>query len=417
MTAQSPMLTFEQEGAIDRFARLKVGAIFMEQGMGKSRVAVELANSRAADIDHVLWVAPYSVVETVRAEIEKWGMRVPVRVLGYETLSQSDATYLEVLDWCQGKRLLVVADESIFIKNHWSRRHQRMMEIRRHAKYALCLNGTPMTRDPWDLKRQMDWLSPLILDMTDRAFRGKYFTMIEKGHGEDKWWWWEAYAPNLAHLRSLMDPYVYEARLRLDLDETERTVEHTGGVTEQYEQARDDFLTAWEQWGEKIALYRLLGELKRIAATDPVKCEAIAEHVAGEHAVVFCQYVAEQAQIASHLAGRYLLINGDTTPAEREQIFDRFKVEEVPLLLTYGTGSFGLNLQHVNQLHFASLTFDYGRMEQARSRIRRIGQDRPIWYSTHVSEYGIDALIAQNLGLKSWMAALVRHELDPRGVL
>ncbi|MFJ5819355.1 hypothetical protein ACIQGT_36505 [Streptomyces sp. NPDC093108] len=109
--------------------------------MGKSRVAVELANhrARAGRVDAVLWVTPYSVLSTVQDEVERWGCDVPVRYLGYQPLSQSDSVYLDTLARAKTtQKLLIVADESSLIKNIWPQRHQRMLELRCPA-YALAL--------------------------------------------------------------------------------------------------------------------------------------------------------------------------------------------------------------------------------------------------------------------------------------
>lgn len=415
-------LTFEQAGALERFAELRAGAAFMEQGMGKSRVAVELANSREEDLDAVLWVCPFSVVATVRAETQKWGLRVPVRFIGYETLSQSDVKYLDVLGWMDGKRVLVVADESTFIKNAKSKRHQRMLELRSRATHALALNGTPLTRDPWDLKHQMDWLSPRILNMTDVTFRRKYFTARQRGgkRGEPLKTWWEVFEPNLPHLHSLMAPYVFEARLHLDVAESEETASHgtSSAVAAEYEEVKTEFLVAWDAWANETELYELLGRLHRIAALDPQKHRGVADAVRGRHAVVFCAYRGEQVGIEAALGGDCLVLNGDSSPEQRERVFEQFRVDRSrPLLLTYGVGAFGLNLQHCNEVHFATRIWDWGRMEQARSRVRRLGQEREIRYVTHESGLGIDQMVKRNLGVKSWLAELVRHEFDPSKVL
>lgn len=390
-------LTPSQAGALERFARLKVGAAFLEQGMGKSRVAVELANSRARNIDALLWVAPYSVLPAVEEEAAKWDCRVPVRYLGYQTLSQSDRAYLDVLEWAKSRRMMIVADESTFIKNATSLRHQRLTEIRRHADYALVLTGTPLTRDLWDLKRQLDWLSPKILNTDDRAFRYRYFTVHRKVDAGGERVWFEVFAPNVAHLKSLMTPYIFEARLDVGVPETSREYEHpvSGSTQEAYEDARDTFLDAWAQWGEEIALYQMLGNLKKISAVDPLKCASIAQEVEGQAMVV----------------------NGSTPAAQREEIYRRSRTESVPLLLTYGTGSYGLNLQHLSSCHFASLPFDYGQVSQARSRIRRLGQERPLTYTAHLSDLGIDRMVAKNLRKKDWLASLLRHEIDPTTIL
>lgn len=414
----SPLTTDQQE-AFDKFARLKVGALFLEQGMGKTRLALELINHRAGRIDDVLWVAPLSVTDTIRAEINKWGAQVPVRLLGYESLSQSGKTWLEVLDWVQQRRVLIVADESIFIKNATSKRTSRMYRLREHADYALILNGTPLTRDWWDIKRQMDFLSPKIIDTDDRAFRDRYFTECRTvdGYSRERIWY-QVSEVNTDHLKSLIGPYVFEARLSIDVAETWRTVWHPSSTEthDEYERTRDVFLLEWEaSQGSEIVLYKLFTDLTRIAAVDEEKCRSIARDVTG-HALVFCNFRREQAMIADAL-GPHLLVNGDTPVEERDDIFTRSRSERVPLLLTYGVGSYGLNLQHFAVAHFASPTFNYGRTTQAASRIRRLGQQHDIAYVDHMSVHGIDTMIRKNSSKKGWLAALVRRAIDPRGQL
>lgn len=420
-TTDTP-LTAAQEAAFAQFARLRVGALFMEQGMGKTRLALHLIAHRAAKLDAVLWVAPCSVTATIEAEIARWGSDVPVRVLGYETLSQSGRTWLEVLQWVRRPRLLVVADESIFIKNLKSKRTTRMYELRKHADYALVLNGTPLTRDLWDIKRQMDFLSPKIIATDDRAYRQRYFRECRT---VDEWGaeriWYESSTVNVAHLQSLIAPYVFEARLDLGIAEVDHRVVHAASETtrEDYERTRDVFLQEWnDSQGSEIVLYQLFSHLSRIAATDPAKCASIAAAVAGQHCLVFCNYLEEQRLIAAALGEEHLLVNGESTPAERAALFERSHVEKVPMLLTYGVGSFGLNLQHIADAHFASPTFDYGRTTQAGSRIRRIGQAADtIAYTHHLSEHGIDRMILKNYQRKDWLAQLMRRSIDPNGEL
>lgn len=414
------VLTADQRAAFERFGELRVGAVFMEQGMGKSRVALELADFRADRLDAVLWVAPCSVVATVDAEVRKWGCRLPVRTLGYETLSQSDTTYLEVLEWAKSRRLLLIADESTFIKNVWAARSQRMVALRKHADYALALNGTPLTRDLWDIKRQMDFLSPRILDTDDRAYQRKYFTECRRvdEFGNERVWY-EDSARNIAHLQSLMAPYVYEAKLDIGVPESELHLEHKVSMESaaDYQEARDLFLQEWESSaGSDIVLFQLLINLTRIAANDQEKCASVGAAVRGRHCLVFCNYLHEQELIAD-AAGPHLAVSGEVAPDERAAIFERSRTEAVPLILTYGVGAFGLNLQHIAEVHFASPTFNYGRTVQAKSRVRRLGQTRPIAYTYHSSTLGIDQLIAANHHRKAWLAELLRHKIDPRGII
>lgn len=409
-------LTSVQTEALRRFAKMRVGAAFMEQGMGKSRVAVELANLRHKRIDALLWVCPFSVKGTVEAEAAKWGLSVPARFVGYETISQSDAAYLELLDWVKGRRVMVVADESSFIKNSEAKRSERMVAIRRHCPYALALNGTPLTRDLWDIKNQMDWLDPRIIDCTSRQYREKYFVKHEYGvKGTPAYRvWYEDYATNIHHLRSLIAPYVIEAKFDFELEEFE--LDEFAALSDDartaYKKVKDDFFTEHLSMSEAdtLDIYRLLDNLARTVALDPERHENIAKNITGR-CIVFCQYLAELNGIASHL-GEHLVLTGDTSAPDRERILAEFRTGDVPLLMTYGVGSFGLNLQDANVLHLASEGFDYGRTQQAKSRIRRLGQKHPVTYFRYESGTGIEQMIRLNLSQKDVLAGLVRKEFS-----
>lgn len=54
----------------------------------------------------------------------------------------------------------------------------------------------------------------------------------------------------------------------------------------------------------------------------------------------------------------------------------------------------------------------YGRTEQAKSRIRRLGQQHSVTYFRYDSGTGIEKMIRSNLSQKDVLAGLVRHEFS-----
>ena len=89
------MLTLDQQQAFEKFKRLKVGALFMKQGTGKTRVAIELI--KTTDSDLVLFFCPFSTKENLKAEIDKWKLDREYLIIGYETISSSDKVYIDLL--------------------------------------------------------------------------------------------------------------------------------------------------------------------------------------------------------------------------------------------------------------------------------------------------------------------------------
>lgn len=50
-----------QQRAFNKLSRLKVGALFMETGTGKTKVALDLLASKSHKCDFMLWICPCSL--------------------------------------------------------------------------------------------------------------------------------------------------------------------------------------------------------------------------------------------------------------------------------------------------------------------------------------------------------------------
>ena len=101
--------------AFNKFSKLKVGALFMKMGTGKTRVAIELVDYNKCDL--LIYVAPFSTLKNIEEEFIKWKLKTEYILIGYETISSSDKKYLDLLSKIENKKCFIIADESIFIKN------------------------------------------------------------------------------------------------------------------------------------------------------------------------------------------------------------------------------------------------------------------------------------------------------------
>ena len=165
-----------QEKAFEKFSKLKVGALFMQMGTGKTRVAIELIDYNKCDL--LIYVAPFSTLKNIENEFIKWELKTSYKLIGYETISSSDVKYLDLLKKLENKKCFIVADESIFIKNEETKRFKRLIQLRNKCEYALILNGTPITKNEWDIYNQMFFLSPLIINMNREQFLNTFFKKI-----------------------------------------------------------------------------------------------------------------------------------------------------------------------------------------------------------------------------------------------
>ena len=60
-----------QQNAVDKLIHIKIGALYMEQGTGKTRTALELIRRRweSGKIDCVLWLCPCGTKENLKENI------------------------------------------------------------------------------------------------------------------------------------------------------------------------------------------------------------------------------------------------------------------------------------------------------------------------------------------------------------
>ena len=99
--------------AVEKLMHIKIGALYMEQGLGKTRTALELINIRlaAGKVDKILWLCPCSVKSTIEADLQKHladGFEF-FRIEGIESLSSSIRLNCELLE--------LVKNNSIYFMN------------------------------------------------------------------------------------------------------------------------------------------------------------------------------------------------------------------------------------------------------------------------------------------------------------
>lgn len=110
-------MTSGQSEAKAHLSGWKVGALFMEAGTGKTRVAVEIV--RCSPCDACFWIGPLRTIQpkegvkSVKDEVGKWGgMGIPTTYTGIESLQSSDRIWLELVERVQSCRCpFIVVDD------------------------------------------------------------------------------------------------------------------------------------------------------------------------------------------------------------------------------------------------------------------------------------------------------------------
>jgi len=196
-----------QTRAMERARQCYQFALFMEQGTGKTKVAIDRAGElfAAGKIDAVLVVAKKGVHrQWIESEVPThlgvdWeGAAWPTKknelpesltlkgALKIFTINfdgaktpKGEAACVEFVEAHKG-RVMIVADETQEIKNARSARWEAIERIKRASAspYRLALTGTPIAKDLSDEWSQLKWLDEDILGIKYiTAFRSEYCIM------------------------------------------------------------------------------------------------------------------------------------------------------------------------------------------------------------------------------------------------
>lgn len=406
-------LSDAQVAAIAKFEHLKVGALFMEMGTGKTRVALDLMASRAHKCDFFVWVCPCALKGEIERERAKWHPNLSIHVVGCESIGGSERIFNELRDEMAAHScVFLVVDESLKIKNPAAKRTRRLCELARLTEYRLILNGTPISRNVLDLWSQMYLLSPKILNCSYGKFMRRYCDLeFEHGRGIRV-----KSTRNVDHLASVIEPYIFEAKLYLDVKR--ETTQRTYFINESdYKVFKDDIIGEFEDDEmSEIDFYTLITKLQRWYTSKPSHYDAIqseVESLGGEQCIVFVKYLETIPKDADR-------ITGDTPQAERDSIVESFKRGDIRVLwLTYGIGAYGLNLQNAHHVVFADHTWDYAQRIQAEARVFRMGQTETVHVHDIVcANAGLEGLILSNISRKERTAAAMSKAIrDLKGQL
>lgn len=369
----------------------KVGALFMEAGTGKTKVAVDIVN--ASPCDFVLWIGPLQTIRTgnVTNEVARQGgFNIPCSFVGVESIGGSDRIYLNTVEDLKSyEKPFVVVDESLKIKNAEAKRTKRLLEIGKIVEYKLILNGTPLSRNLLDLWSQMEFLSPLILNMSLAQFKNTFceWTRVTKSNG------WRTYSKeyvtgyeNVDYLYSLIRHYVFKADLKLGISQHYRSKAYyiDEDSREEYARIKEIFLEdEMLEWRNNNIFLEMTQKMQHAYCCtgdkiDQVKSILAEEEVDPSKTIIFCKFIKSRELC--------------------ERLFPEC------LVLSYQKDSLGLNLQEYNVTIYFDKVWDFALRTQSTRRTFRTGQERDCLYYDLTGDVGLERLIDRNIGKKVTMS-------------
>lgn len=443
-----------QVPAVEKILPSRIGALFMQMGLGKSRTAIELAYRRLDKIDRVIWFCPVSLKETVRQEILKHtdctdvyvfdsktnGCKLPKAtwyVVGIESMSASTRTVLSI-NKLVSSRTMVILDESSYIKSHHAKRTLRITKIAEKARYRLILTGTPISQGVIDLFAQMRFLSPKILGYDSfYSFAANHLEYSEKYPGMI------VRAHNTEYIAAKIAPYVYQVTKEecLDLPSkiyTTRYFHMTDVQRENYEFAKDEILAELERDEfDTTVIFRLFTVLQQIASGywnrrirrrdfrmlefDHYRIDTLLSTIyeipENEKIIIWAKFHYDIEHIADALnrefgEGCVALFHGGLSEKERTRQVSLFRGQARFFLATQSAGGHGLTLNEAHYAIFYNNGFKYAEREQAEDRCHRIGQEHKVTYIDIQCVCGIEERISKALSNKANVVEEFREEVE-----
>jgi SNF2 family DNA or RNA helicase len=310
----------------------------------------------------------------------------------------------------------VILDESQAIKNPSSKVTKAASLL--HAKNRLCMSGTPLQNNTFDIYAQMNFLNPGMLGSME-FFRQEFAIPIDKfGESEQK-----------EHLKKILYPFILrrtKEQVAKDLPDKTETVlfcEMEHDQRKIYDAYRNEFRakimgTIEEQGIQRSQLTILQGLMKLRQICDSpailneqekfenhsIKLDELAreitENIGNHKALIFSQFLGMLALIRQKLevlGVKYEYFDGSTSAPDREKAIQAFQNDEETrvFLISLKAGGVGLNLTAADYVYIVDPWWNPAVEQQAIDRTHRIGQTKNIFAYRMICKDTIEDKIMQ----------------------
>lgn len=414
---------YQYEGIAWMFSR-HAALLADEMGLGKTMQTITGIRLllRSGQVNRVLLICPKPLIPNWQREFRTWaeelpivtiegsGARrrmlwtmpgVPILITNYESMTRDLADFSEEE---QPKFDLLVLDEAQRIKNRDSRTAQVARNINRRRSWAL--TGTPIENRPEELASLFEFMEVI----PPRA------------------------SPDLRQLASLTEEHILRRTKDLVMKDMppridrDAELELTDAQQYAYRVAEKEGVIQLNDLGDSISVqhvFELVMRLKQLTNYDPLTNEsaklerlvADMEEIAasGGKAILFSQWTKTLDWLNPRLKQfNPLIYHGGVPTKQREPILARFKEDPNAhiILMSYGTGAVGLNLQFAHYVFLYDRWWNPAIEDQAINRAHRIGVSAPVIVTRFICRDTIEERIDRVLREKRELAEAILGEGD-----
>lgn len=210
---------------------------------------------------------------------------------------------------------------------------------------------------------------------------------------------------NIEHLISKIEPYIFDSKLDIEPKKNYKDIFYELINVEEYQDTKDRYLELIEEFDD-YQFYSMITELQQIYCKDKKdRLNNLIKEI-NEPVIVFVKFLKS-------IPDNVLRIDGNVK--NRKEVIQNFKENGGALYITYGCGSYGLNLQFCHNIIFAEHCLDYAQRIQAEARIYRTGQTEDVNYYSLWCDTGLEEMIQRSLNKKERLLDEVKKTISKKG--
>lgn len=448
-----------QLDAVDAVKDLEFSALFHEQGLGKTKIAIDLILHwlKEQSLDTVIVITKRGLVENWRQEFiahthikplilnqdrkhNFFVMNSPARViLCHFEVVKSEQQRLEM--FLQTRKVGVILDEAQKIKNPSAALTQAFHDLREGFQRRVIMTGTPVANRPEDIWSQVFFLDggqslgeDFDVFKSDLSLDNELHKDVERQR---------AFAEALGSVFSKLREFsIRETKDSTGIelpDKTVRTVStymapHQAKLYDSYreearaEVLRDGILSEDDAEAVLKRLLRLVQVTSNPALVDdgykeePGKLSELLRLVReatedGSKVIVWTSFVQNAEWLCEQLSDYGAVrVHGELPIEARNRSIDEFKKDEnvSVLVATPGAAKEGLTLTVANHAIYYDRTFSLDDYLQSQDRIHRISQKRECYIWNLICEDTIDSWVDSLLQAKRLAAQLIQSDVSQK---
>ena len=450
-------LSFQLE-AVEAIKNMKYAALFHEQGLGKTKIALDLTLEwlKTDAVDCVIVVTKKALVANWLAEVNRHTF-LRARVLGqdhranffaFNSAARLFITHYEVFlneenrlkTFLRTRRVGVILDESQKIKNPDTDLAKAFHRLSDGFERRVIMTGTPVANRPYDIWSQVFFLDKgRSLGEDFSAFKEHLDLTNQLWEDHDRR---ERFEQALAAIFSKLSSFaVRKTKATSGISLPEKIIQNIDAKMEAkqaelYEAFRRDLRSEVLKGGQLVeddaeAVLKRLTRLVQVASNPllvdegycgvPGKFPVLLNllHDArdqGAKAIVWTSYVENVRWLARQL-GKFVpaLIHGSLSIEDRNASATRFMSDDDTriLIATPGAAKEGLTLTVANRAIFYDRSFSLDDYLQAQDRIHRISQTETCYVQNIIAEGTIDEWVDALLTAKRLAAQLAQADISP----